>query len=129
MKQTSRLQAKQTILVVDQDEQALKFISESLAEDYAVLTAKSGEDALRQSQKCKSEISFLLADLQMDTMTGIDLATQITVHRPTLKVFLIAHYPAGLLVLNGGWHFLPNPLIASQLLTLVASGKSSRVAA
>jgi DNA-binding NtrC family response regulator len=56
----------------------------------------------------------------MAGMTGIELATQITVQRPALKVLLMSGFDGGMLVLNEGWHFLPKPFIPSQLRTLVA---------
>jgi len=55
----------------------------------------------------------------MPGMTGIDLATQITVQRPQIKVLMMSGFPGGMLVLNEGWHFLPKPFIASQLRALV----------
>jgi len=112
--------AQKTILVVDDDAAILSFVSGFLAVNYNVLTAKSGEEALQQSQDFKNEIHLLLSDLQMAGMTGIDLATQITVQRPNIKVLLMSGFTGGMLVLNEGWHFLPKPFIPSQLRTLVA---------
>ena len=60
------------------------------------------------SQQFKGEIQVLLSDFQMAGMSGIDLATAITVDRPKLKVLLMSGFPSGLLVLNDGWHFLSN---------------------
>jgi DNA-binding NtrC family response regulator len=57
----------------------------------------------------------------MAGMTGIELATQITAQRTEIKVLLMSGYPAGMLVLNDGWHFLPKPFIPSQLIALIAS--------
>src|ERR1700676_1427921 len=112
--------AQQTILVVDDDAAVLSFVSSFLAVDYHVLTAKSGEEALQQSKDFKNEIDLLLSDFQMTGMTGIDLATQITVQRPSIKVLLMSGFTEGMLVLNEGWHFLPKPFIPSQLRTLVS---------
>jgi two-component system cell cycle sensor histidine kinase/response regulator CckA len=112
--------AQQTILVVDDDAAVLSFVAGFLAVNYKVLTAKSGEEALQQSKDFKNEIHLLLSDLQMTGMTGIDLATQITVQRPNIKVLLMSGFTGGMLVLNEGWHFLPKPFIPSQLRTLVA---------
>ena len=114
------LQSQKTILVVDDDALTLGFVAETMADKYRVLTADSGEDALKQSRNFKNEIHLLLSDFQMKGMTGIDLATQITVERPQIKVLLMSGYTAGMLVLNEGWHFLPKPFIPSQLHVLVA---------
>ena len=111
---------RKTILVVDDDPAILSSVSEMLGRDYNVLSSSGGQEALQQSKDFKSEIHHLLSDFQMAGMTGIELATQITTQRTGIKVLLMSGYPAGLLVLNEGWHFLPKPFIPSQLLTLIA---------
>jgi DNA-binding NtrC family response regulator len=120
MAETPVLHNKKTVLVVDDDATILTFVAECLAVNYDVLTATSGEQALRQSKDFKDEIHLLLSDLQMPGMTGIDLATQITAQRPQLKVLLMSGFSGGMLILNEGWHFLPKPFVPSQLRTLVA---------
>jgi DNA-binding NtrC family response regulator len=108
-----------TVLVVDDEPQILSIVSGFLCGQYHVLTAKSGMDALQQAEKFKGEIHVLLSDFQMAGMTGIELATRITVTRPKIKVLLMSSYSEGMLVLNEGWHFLPKPFILSQLRSLV----------
>jgi DNA-binding NtrC family response regulator len=56
----------------------------------------------------------------MAGMNGIDVATQITLQRPTIKVLLMSGFTGGMLVLNEGWHFLAKPFIPSQLRTLIS---------
>jgi DNA-binding NtrC family response regulator len=119
MEQPPEPQNRKTILVVDDDAALLESLSEFLGDVYHVLSASSGEDALQQSKDFKSEIHALLSDFQMPGMTGIELATQITAKRPKIKVLLMSGYPAGMLILNEGWHFLPKPFIASQLQALI----------
>jgi DNA-binding NtrC family response regulator len=120
MRELSVSQAK-TILVVDDDSTTLQCVSEMLADsEYNVLTANSGGEALRQSRAYKGEISLLLSDFQMPGMSGIELATKMTIERPQLKVLLMSGFAEGMLVLNEGWHFLAKPFIVSQLRALVA---------
>jgi hypothetical protein len=52
-------------------------------------------------------------------MSGVELATQLTVERPHLKVPLMSWFPNGMPVLNEGWHFLAKPFIPSQLCALI----------
>lgn len=112
--------AQKTILVVDDDDGILSFVSGLLASyDYNVLAARSGEEGLQQSRDCKHEIHLLLADFQMPGMTGIDLATQMSIERSGLKVLLMSGFTGGMLVLNQGWHFLAKPFISSQLSALI----------
>jgi len=105
--------------VVDDDPQILSIVSGFLRDRYHILTADSGADALQQSKEYKGEIQVLLSDFQMAGMTGIELATRITVVRPKIKVLLMSGYSEGMLVLNEGWHFLPKPFALSQLRSLI----------
>ena len=110
-----------TILVVDDDEVILDLVSKILAVDtrHNILTAASGAEALQQSKNYKGEITLLLSDLQMPQMSGVQLATAMTIDRPQLKVLLMSGFTDGMLVLNEGWHFLNKPFVASQLRALV----------
>jgi hypothetical protein len=122
---TLKRQTRKTVLIVDDDEANLKRVSGYLAGDYEVLTANTSKQALRRSRTYKKEIQVLLADLQLSGMSGIDLATQIALHRPDIKVLLMSEMTGGMLVLNDGWHFLPKPFIPSQLRGLIISVLSS----
>jgi FixJ family two-component response regulator len=55
----------------------------------------------------------------MAGMSGIELATKLTVKRPQIKVLMMSGFSEGMLVLNEGWHFLAKPFIPSQLQTLI----------
>ncbi len=117
--QTPEPRSTKTILVVGDDSTILESVSGFLSRDYDILGASSGKEALEKSIAFESEIHLLLSDFQMAAMSGIELATQITVQRPRIKVLLMSGYPAGMLVLNEGWHFLAKPFVPSQLRTLV----------
>jgi two-component system cell cycle sensor histidine kinase/response regulator CckA len=120
MGQSPELEEPQkTILVVDDDPPTLELVSGFLRSQYNVLTANGGNQALQRSKDCKDAIDLLLTDFSMAGMTGIELATQITLARPTIKVLLMSGFTGGMLVLNEGWHFLPKPFVSSQLKTLV----------
>ncbi len=66
------------------------------------------------------EIDLLLSNIQMPGMTGIELATQIKIERPAIRVLLMSGFDSGLLVLNSGWRFLHKPFLAAELATIVA---------
>jgi DNA-binding NtrC family response regulator len=112
---------QKTIFIVDDDPDVLKCVSEILAHnDYDLQTYRNGADALEQSRDHKGEIHLLLSDFQMPGMSGVQLATEMTIERPQLKVLLMSGFPEGMLVLNEGWHFLAKPFVTSQLRALVA---------
>jgi two-component system cell cycle sensor histidine kinase/response regulator CckA len=113
--------AAKTILVVDDDPPTLALVSGLLRDQYNILTASGGIEALQCSKDCKEAIDLLLTDFSMAGMTGIELATQLTVARPAIKVLLMSGFTGGMLVLNEGWHFLPKPFISSQLKTLIVN--------
>jgi CheY-like chemotaxis protein len=110
-----------TILVVDDDSATLELVREIVhGGKYHVLTATSGENAIQRSRDYKNEIHLLLSDFQMPGMSGIELATKMTVERPYLKVLMMSGFTGGMLVLNEGWHFLPKPFVPSQLRALIS---------
>jgi len=118
MKQVHRI--KKTILIVDDDFGVLTLVSELFVDsEYNILTADTGSKGLARSREFEGEIDLLLSDFQMPGMSGVELATAMTIERPKLKVLLMSGFPEGMLVLNEGWHFLSKPFITSQLRALV----------
>jgi DNA-binding NtrC family response regulator len=112
---------QKTILVTDDDPAVLKFVSGILVQNnYNVLTARNGKEAIQQSRDCNGEIHLLLSDFEMPGMGGIELATAISLERPEMQVLMMSGYVGGMLVLNEGWHFLAKPFIPSQLCTLIS---------
>jgi DNA-binding NtrC family response regulator len=111
-----------TIMVVDDNPMILAFVAGLLVdENYNVLSARSGAEAMRQANGYEHEIHLLLSDFEMPGMSGIELATAMMIKRPLLKVLLMSGCIGGMLVLNEGWHFLANPFIPSQLRALIVS--------
>jgi two-component system, cell cycle sensor histidine kinase and response regulator CckA len=111
---------KKTILVVDDEPGILSVVAEVLGgSEYTILTADTGAMGLQKSREFKGAMDLLLSDFQMTGMSGVDLATAMTLERPQLKVLLMSGFPEGMLVLNEGWHFLAKPFVTSQLRALV----------
>ena len=112
---------QKTILLVDDDPSILRSVSVLLADDnYNVLTSSNAGEALQQSKDYKRDIHLLLSDFQMPGLSGVDLANQMTLERPKLKVLLMSGSTERMLVVDKGWHFLAKPFISSQLSALVA---------
>jgi CheY-like chemotaxis protein len=111
---------KKTILVVDDDPTILEVTHRLLLDGgHYVLSSRNGPEALLLSQNHPGDIDLLLTDFQMPEMSGIDLATAVTLDRPAIKVLMMSGFAGGMLVLNEGWHFLAKPFVASQLRSLV----------
>jgi two-component system cell cycle sensor histidine kinase/response regulator CckA len=113
---------RKTILVVDDDPAILVYVSALLSDGgHSVMTAANGERALELAGEFEGEIHLLLSDFQMQQISGIELATAISLARPAIKVLLMSGFDGGMLVLNEGWHFLAKPFVASQLRSIVTS--------
>jgi len=113
--------SNKTILIVDDDSQILRLVSAMLAhQGLDIITAETGDNALKKSNGFDGEIALLLTDFEMPGMSGIELATRLSEVRPKIKVLMMSGFDGGMLILNEGWHFLAKPFIASQLRALVA---------
>ena len=64
-----------TILLVDDNYDFLKFLSESLAKKYHVLKATNGKQALNVLEK--EDIDLVVSDIMMPEMDGLELCTTI----------------------------------------------------
>jgi DNA-binding NtrC family response regulator len=114
------LEDQKTILLATDDLKVLAYMTKSLRENnYNVLSAHSGEDALAEMNLYRGEIHLLLSALDMPGVNGLGLAAQVSLKWPDLKVLLMSEHRGGTLILNEGWHFLPKPFVASQLNALI----------
>ena len=120
------LPTPKTILLVDDDAGVQAIVSRNLKDYYNILIASSGVEALQRSRDFAGEIQLLLTDFIMAGMNGVELASQITVQRPEIKVLLMSGYANGTLALNEGWHFLTKPFNPLQLRLLISDLISSR---
>jgi DNA-binding response OmpR family regulator len=111
---------QKTILLVTDDARVSAFMTKSLVNsNYKVLSAHSGEEALKEMKHYNQEIHLLLSALDMAGVNGLGLAAQVSTKWPDLKVLLMSECRGGTLILNEGWHFLPKPFVASQLNALI----------
>ena len=89
----SQGKAKQSILVVDDDAEALVTIGAFLVNSgFTVEKAASGDEALRKIVADPS-INVLVTDLLMPGMSGADLITHAKRVRPNLRSLVITGYP------------------------------------
>ena len=119
MQQSPGQHYQQTVLIVDDDPTILELTAGFLGDEYNVLTAANGAQAVQKAKEYKDEIHLLLSDFEMPKMSGIELATHLAADRPKLKVLLMSGFPGGTLVLNEGWHFMAKAFVPSQMRTLI----------
>src|SRR5689334_9039961 len=105
-----------TILLAEDEQPIRSFVLEMLQKNgYNVIVAVDGQDAHHKSRQFRSTIHLLLSDVEMPNVTGIELATQLQIDRPDIRVLIMSGLAAGMLLLNDGWQFLPKPFMANLL--------------
>ena len=105
-----------TILLAEDERPVRTFVLAMLQKaGYNVIVAVDGRDGLDKSRQFNDTINMLLSDVQMPNMTGIELATQLQIDRPDIRVLLMSGMPSGMLLLNDGWQFLPKPFMSDLL--------------
>ena len=112
------IESKQ-ILLVDDDAKMLRVLSLRLeSEGYQVAAASSGQDAIDQLDQVRPQ--FVLADLRMPDMDGIELLARVQERKPGLPVaILTAHgdIPEAVRATNAGAvDFLTKPIDRDKLL-------------
>lgn len=101
----------ETILVVDDEEQLLELVEESLQDQgYSVFTAANAKQALAVLEK-NSDITLMISDVVMPGgINGYELAEQATDLYPGLKVLLTSGYTEKAILRNGQAKFNANLL-------------------
>ncbi len=92
----------ETILIVDDDPAIRKLIADMLQPlGYRLLTASSGEEALRVSEAFDDGIDLLLTDVVMPGMNGGELAAALKKRRPSLQAIFMSGYTDSGITDNG----------------------------
>jgi PAS domain S-box-containing protein len=124
----------ETILLVE-DEESLRDLAQMILEanGYAVLTAQSGDDAVRICQEHPDVIHLLLTDVVMPKMSGRELTAFLGSSRPKMKVLYMSGYTDDTMVRHGlqdaEINFLPKPftpVTLAQKVRGVLDGRNSR---
>lgn len=83
----------ESILVVDDEAQVLSFVTELLQmQGYDVESTWDPDEALRLARARSGPLHLLLTDLVMPGMTGQELATELRVIHPRMKVLYMSAY-------------------------------------
>jgi nitrogen-specific signal transduction histidine kinase len=110
----------ETVLVVE-DEEIVRNVSVQILEQlgYRVLQARNGTEAIAEVQGYGARIDLLLTDVVMPGMNGGELATQLVLHNPEMKVLFTSGYTEDVIshhgVLAEGVSFIGKPYTPSSL--------------
>lgn len=112
--------AAYTLLVVEDDPIVRRLMCTVLTrKGYRVLEAATAEQALALSTDLANAIDLLIVDHSLGTVSGPELAAQLRVARPDLKVLHVSGHSGEMLrgegALLGGAAFLSKPFRASDL--------------
>jgi two-component system cell cycle sensor histidine kinase/response regulator CckA len=81
------------ILVVDDEIGIREFLSAYLkSKDFRVLTAGSGEEALKVWEDAREDVDLLVTDIVMPGINGKMLSEKLLADKPSLKVVFISGY-------------------------------------
>jgi len=120
----SMQRGSETILLVEDDPQLRQLSSSVLAHcGYKVLAASGPEEGLAICKENHRDIRLLVTDVVMPKMNGRQLAEQILLVSPNIKVLYISGYTSNAIVhygvLDAGLWFLPKPFTLSALIAKV----------
>ena len=112
-----------TVMIVEDDEEMCRLLEEVLKEEqYAVVTAADGEEALNRFAQI--EIDVLITDLMMPGIRGRELLVEVLRRRPNVPVIVITAFgsieSAVDLIKGGAYHYLSKPFRMEELLDAVA---------
>lgn len=106
------------IMIVDDEPANLRLLERLFRQDYKVITAGSGEDALELLEQ--HDTSLLITDQRMPNMSGLELLKQTAALRPHMvRMILTGYTDVGTLVeaLNSGlvYQYLTKPWSNEEL--------------
>jgi two-component system, OmpR family, KDP operon response regulator KdpE len=113
------MNAKQRVLVVDDEPGVLRFIRISLAlAGYDVITTTSGEEGLKLVDSAKPDIMFL--DILMTPMTGFEVLAKLREFSNLPVIVFTAMSDTGDKALKQGANgFIAKPLLPEQLVRII----------
>ncbi len=92
----------ETVLIVE-DEPSVRKVAVRILSNlgYTVFEAGDGEEALQVAKKHNGEICLLLTDVVMPRMSGKELADQLRMITPGIRVLFVSGYTKDVIVHNG----------------------------
>ncbi len=122
--ETEQSPASETILLVE-DEDQVRALTQRLLEraGYTVVSAGDAQSAMALANRHPGTIHLLLVDMMLPEQSGRELAAQVAIHRPAIKVLYISGTADDAIdrhrVLSPGIEFLQKPFARDQLVRKV----------
>jgi PAS domain S-box-containing protein len=115
-----RARGTETILVVEDEPGVSKLLVGALRKQgYTVLEANDTMEAVQISESHAGTIHLVLTDVVMPRMSGSDLAAELRLRRPDIKVVYMSGYTENAAVhrgiLEANAHFIPKPFSVDEL--------------
>jgi CheY-like chemotaxis protein len=90
---TTASMAKETILIVDDDDRCRRMVRDILeTQGYVLLEARDGEEALHVYEESHEKIDLLFTDIVMPKLDGVSLAERLNKLMPSMKVIFTSGY-------------------------------------
>ncbi len=79
------------ILIVDDEPDLVDWYAESLSDDYRIVTAQTGRDAIERVKR-SSDIDLAVIDYRLPDMSGVDALQEIKDVAPSVPVIIVTAY-------------------------------------
>ena len=105
---------QKTILVVDDESHICLMMEDLLMDEYNVLTARDGVEALEIVAENQDAIDLVITDIRMPRMDGMELLGEMRIHYPDIGVMMISAHgnirTAVDAMRQGAYDYIPKPL-------------------
>ena len=119
---SERVETTMTILIVDDEEIVRQLIRVALKGSGDIIEAKDATEALKIARELPGPIGLLIYDVVMPgRINGAEMAAQLSVARPEMKIVLISGYPPEAVTMRPDWHFIQKPFAAAQFRERIGS--------
>jgi CheY-like chemotaxis protein len=81
-----------SVLIVDDEPIACESLRDWLKDDYRVVTAETGEEAIRLIEK--QDFDILIVDVRLPGKTGIEVLKEAKTKKPSVRAIVITAYPS-----------------------------------
>ncbi len=118
---------KHTILLVDDEDNNLQLLRRTLRQEYNIITAANGKEALQIIEDKGKEISLIVSDQKMPEMQGTEFLKQVSGEYPDIvKILLTGHLDVDAIVdsINDChlYQYIVKPFDPTELKMTIESG-------